>query len=52
MGFGYAATTAAAVTWFGPHQRGLVVGIGVRISCDMLARKTLLARLACCNDCS
>lgn len=29
MGFGYAAATPAAVRWFGPHQRGLVVGIVV-----------------------
>ena len=29
MGFGYAATTPAAVKWFGPHRRGLVVGLVV-----------------------
>lgn len=29
MGFGYAATTPAAVRWFGPHRRGLVVGLVV-----------------------
>ncbi len=29
MGFGYAATTPAAVKWFGPHRRGLVAGIVV-----------------------
>jgi MFS transporter, OFA family, oxalate/formate antiporter len=29
MGIGYAATTPAAVKWFGPHQRGLVVGLVV-----------------------
>lgn len=29
MGMGYAAATPAAVRWFGPHQRGLVVGIVV-----------------------
>src|SRR5262249_47543907 len=29
MGLGYAATTPAAVRWFGPHQRGLVVGLVV-----------------------
>jgi MFS transporter, OFA family, oxalate/formate antiporter len=29
MGFGYAAATPAAVKWFGPHQRGLVVGLVV-----------------------
>jgi len=29
MGFGYAAATPAAVRWFGPHQRGLVVGLVV-----------------------
>jgi OFA family oxalate/formate antiporter-like MFS transporter len=29
MGFGYAAATPAAVKWFGPHQRGLIVGIVV-----------------------
>jgi MFS transporter, OFA family, oxalate/formate antiporter len=29
MGLGYAATTPAAVKWFGPHQRGLVVGLVV-----------------------
>jgi len=29
MGFGYAAATPAAVRWFGPHRRGLIVGIVV-----------------------
>ncbi|AMV40803.1 MFS transporter [Planctomyces sp. SH-PL62] len=29
MGFGYAAATPAAVKWFGPHRRGLVVGLVV-----------------------
>jgi len=29
MGLGYAATTPAAVKWFGPHRRGLVVGLVV-----------------------
>lgn len=29
MGLAYAATTPAAVKWFGPHQRGLIVGIVV-----------------------
>ncbi|MGC4002565.1 MAG: OFA family MFS transporter [Pirellulales bacterium] len=29
MGFGYAAATPAAVKWFGPARRGLVVGIVV-----------------------
>ncbi len=29
MGFGYAAATPAAVRWFGPHQRGLIVGLVV-----------------------
>jgi OFA family oxalate/formate antiporter-like MFS transporter len=29
MGLGYAAATPAAVRWFGPHQRGLVVGLVV-----------------------
>ncbi|MDG3007636.1 L-lactate MFS transporter [Paludisphaera mucosa] len=29
MGFGYAATTPAAVKWFGPHRRGLVAGLVV-----------------------
>src|SRR3954451_1225980 len=27
MGLGYAAATPAAVKWFGPHRRGLVVGL-------------------------
>ena len=31
MGFGYAASTPAAVRWFGPHRRGLVVGPGGRL---------------------
>ena len=29
MGLGYAAGTPAAVKWFGPHQRGLIVGLVV-----------------------
>lgn len=29
MGLGYAATTPAAVKWFGTHQRGLIVGLVV-----------------------
>jgi len=29
MGLGYAAATPAAVKWFGPHKRGLVVGLVV-----------------------
>ncbi len=29
MGLGYAAATPAAVKWFGPHRRGLVVGLVV-----------------------
>ncbi|NBO92796.1 MAG: MFS transporter [Planctomycetia bacterium] len=29
MGFGYAAATPAAVRWFGPERRGLIVGIVV-----------------------
>ncbi len=29
MGLGYAASTPAAVKWFGPHQRGLIVGLVV-----------------------
>jgi OFA family oxalate/formate antiporter-like MFS transporter len=29
MGLGYAAATPAAVRWFGPHRRGLVVGLVV-----------------------
>ncbi len=29
MGLGYAASTPAAVKWFGPHRRGLIVGIVV-----------------------
>ena len=29
MGFGYAAATPAAVKWFGPHRRGLIVGLVV-----------------------
>jgi OFA family oxalate/formate antiporter-like MFS transporter len=29
MGLGYAAATPAAVKWFGPHQRGKVVGLVV-----------------------
>ncbi len=29
MGLAYAATTPAAVRWFGPHRRGLIVGLVV-----------------------
>src|SRR5262249_2253445 len=29
MGLGYAAATPAAVRWFGPHRRGLIVGLVV-----------------------
>jgi MFS transporter, OFA family, oxalate/formate antiporter len=29
MGLGYSAATPAAVKWFGPHRRGLIVGIVV-----------------------
>lgn len=29
MGLGYAASTPAAVKWFGPHKRGLIVGLVV-----------------------
>jgi len=29
MGMGYAAATPAAVKWFGPHQRGFIVGLVV-----------------------
>lgn len=29
MGLGYATATPAAVKWFGPHQRGLIVGLVV-----------------------
>ncbi|MGD9505709.1 MAG: MFS transporter [Syntrophobacteraceae bacterium] len=29
MGIGYAAPTPAAVRWFGPHKRGLIVGLVV-----------------------
>ncbi len=29
MGLGYASATPAAVRWFGPHKRGLIVGIVV-----------------------
>src|SRR5947209_2694859 len=29
MGLGYAVATPAAVRWFGPHRRGLVVGLVV-----------------------
>jgi OFA family oxalate/formate antiporter-like MFS transporter len=29
MGLGYSAATPAAVRWFGPHRRGLIVGIVV-----------------------
>ncbi len=49
MGFGYAAATPAAVRWFGPHRRGLVVGLvvggygGAAIYISPLA-KALIAR--------
>jgi MFS transporter, OFA family, oxalate/formate antiporter len=49
MGFGYAAATPAAVRWFGPHRRGLVVGLvvggygGAAIYISPLA-KSLIAR--------
>ena len=29
MGIGYAAPTPAALSWFGPHKRGLVAGLVV-----------------------
>ncbi|MCL4501543.1 MAG: MFS transporter [Deltaproteobacteria bacterium] len=29
MGIGYAAPTPAALTWFGPHKRGLIAGLVV-----------------------
>src|SRR3981081_2708174 len=29
MGLAYAVTTPAAVKWFGPHQRGFIVGLVV-----------------------
>jgi OFA family oxalate/formate antiporter-like MFS transporter len=29
MGLGYAAATPAAIRWFGPHRRGLIVGLVV-----------------------
>ena len=32
MGLGYAAATPAAVRWFGPHRRGLVVGLVVGLA--------------------
>ena len=31
MGLAYAATTPAAVKWFGAHQRGLIVGLVVGV---------------------
>jgi MFS transporter, OFA family, oxalate/formate antiporter len=49
MGLGYAAATPAAVKWFGPHQRGLIVGLvvggygGAAIYISPLARE-LIAR--------
>jgi OFA family oxalate/formate antiporter-like MFS transporter len=49
MGLGYAATTPAAVKWFGPHRRGLIVGLvvggygGAAIYISPLA-KSLIAR--------
>ena len=52
MGLGYAATTPAAVKWFGPHQRGLVVGLvvagygGAAIYISPLANFTLDPALA------
>ncbi len=48
MGLGYAAATPAAVRWFGPHRRGLIVGLvvggygGAAIYISPLA-KTLIA---------
>ena len=29
MGIGYAAPTPAALSWFGPHKRGLIAGLVV-----------------------
>lgn len=49
MGLGYAAATPAAVKWFGPHRRGLIVGLvvggygGAAIYISPLA-KALIAR--------
>src|SRR4051794_2553497 len=49
MGLGYAAATPAAVRWFGPRRRGLVVGLvvggygGAAIDISPLAR-ALIAR--------
>jgi OFA family oxalate/formate antiporter-like MFS transporter len=49
MGLGYAAATPAAVRWFGPHRRGLIVGLvvggygGAAIYISPLA-KALIAR--------
>jgi OFA family oxalate/formate antiporter-like MFS transporter len=49
MGLGYAAATPAAVRWFGPHRRGLIVGLvvggygGAAIYISPLA-KTLIER--------
>jgi MFS transporter, OFA family, oxalate/formate antiporter len=49
MGLGYAATTPAAVKWFGPHRRGLIVGLvvsgygGAAVYISPLA-KALIAR--------
>jgi OFA family oxalate/formate antiporter-like MFS transporter len=49
MGLGYAAATPAAVRWFGPHRRGLVVGLvlggygGAAIYISPLARWLIAA---------
>jgi OFA family oxalate/formate antiporter-like MFS transporter len=49
MGLAYAATTPAAVKWFGPHQRGLIVGLvvggygGAAIYISPLARYLIAA---------
>jgi OFA family oxalate/formate antiporter-like MFS transporter len=47
MGLGYAAATPAAVKWFGPHRRGLIVGLvvggygGAAIYISPLARRLI-----------
>jgi OFA family oxalate/formate antiporter-like MFS transporter len=49
MGLGYAAATPAAVRWFGPHRRGLIVGLvvggygGAAIYIAPLARELIRA---------
>jgi OFA family oxalate/formate antiporter-like MFS transporter len=49
MGLGYAAATPAAVRWFGPHRRGLVVGVvvagygGAAVYISPLARHLIAA---------